>query len=723
MKQPLSNRILASLILLFFAGPVSVNAGIDKKFYQKAAEKVWSMDLPQFNPAADLSDSLFKDQSAVYIARYIGMDADYINDMNPTKEVTIGISASNITEAVFIRRNMVKLNDAAAVEDFTEFSVSAPETQKYHGYTLFELKPAFGARIIKPDGTTTEVNLDEALTVTTGKDNKDSEYKIAIPGLMAGDILDYFFYTYYSFDELSIPSFTASPFTRYPTRDFLLDCRVAPELALEYGSYNGAPRLTTFNKVDNKNQLRLELENVDLIDDKTPFLAVSRQVPFMDIHILNNTARLDDVSETARPGGIRHTNYAFLMSDIAGSITKCKPDTKVMNEAADIVKDWKKTHPEATDRQIADAAWLALKVALIKKEITASDRLFAVTFSKLLDKIGYPTQGRVGVTTSRSNVPVTELVDRDDATYVVFVGDVCYIASNDMTVLPGEIPSGFDGETFVMFDARPDNPALKNAATPGTLPKAKAKNNTVTTVTTLSLDPDNDDNLSVTTEIKATGATKEIFSIIQSDYDQLNALTAYLGMKPIKPRKDFDADAEKESIKENAERLISQLWDTDNGVLSGYDVLEYGCTPDSAAIRAIIKGRVPGAISQGGNNLIVEIGHFTGSQQQIKGKHRERDISIVSDYPAKYDTTIIFEIPEGYTIDEKSLADLTRSVTSPEATFNSEAHTDGQKVTIRIIERYTRSIYAASSWPSILKVADAAFEFNSASIVLRPENR
>ena len=222
-------------------------------------------------------------------------------------------------------------------------------------------------------------------------------------------------------------------------------------------------------------------------------------------------------------------------------------------------------------------------------------------------------------------------------------------------------------------------------------------------MTTLSLEPDNDDNLSVTTEIKATGATKEIFSIIQSDYERLNALTAYLGMKPIKPRKDFDADAEKESIKENAERLISQLWDTDNGVLSGYDVLEYGCTPDSAAIRAIIKGRVPGAISQGGNNLIVEIGHFTGSQQQIKGKHRERDISIVSDYPAKYDTTIIFEIPEGYTIDEKSLADLNRSVTSPEATFNSEAHTDGQKVTIRIIERYTRSIYAASSWPSILR--------------------
>lgn len=720
MKRQTIIRFFASLILPLLAGAMTARADIDKKFYKKAAEKVWGMDLPQFNPSADLSDSLFKDQSAVFIACYIGMDADYLNDLNPTKESTFGISNSNITQAVFIRRNMVKLNDAAAVEDFTEFSVDAPESEKYRGYTLLEMKPAFGARIIKPDGTTKEVDMDEALTVTTGKKNKDSEYKIAIPGLMPGDILDYFFYTYYSFDELSIPSFTVSLLKRYPTRNFMLDCRVAPELALEYGAYNGAPKLTTFNKIDDKNQLYLELENVDLLDDRMPYFSVARQMPFMDIHILNNTARLEEICETARPGGIRHTSYPFLMSDIAASIVKCEANTKIMNEAAGIVKNWKNAHAEATDRQIADAAWLALKIALLKNDFSISDRQLAVTFSKLLEKIGMRDQGRVGVTASRSNVPVTELVNHNDATYVVFVGDVCYIASNNLTILPGEIPARYDGEAFVMFDAKPDNPLLKTAAVPGTLPHTKSKDNSLTTVTTVALDPDNEENLSVSSDIKATGATKQLLSLILPSFGQINALTAYLGVKPFKPGKDFDAAEEEKTGTEIAKELISQLWNTDDGVLSGYEILEYGCTPDSANIRMRINGTVPGAISQGGNNLMVDIGHFVGREQQIKGKQRERDISIVRDYPDKFDTTIIFEIPEGYAIDENSLSDLNRSVTTAEASFNSEAHTDGRTVTVRIVERHNRSLYATSSWPSILKVSDAAFDFNSASIILRP---
>ena len=286
--------------------------------------------------------------------------------------------------------------------------------------------------------------------------------------------------------------------------------------------------------------------------------------------------------------------------------------------------------------------------------------------------------------------------------------------------MPGEIPARYDGEAFVMFDAKPDNPLLKTAAVPGTLPHTKSKDNSLTTVTTVALDPDNEENLSVSSDIKATGATKQLLSLILPSFGQINALTAYLGVKPFKPGKDFDAAEEKETGTEIAKELISQLWNTDDGVLSGYEILEYGCTPDSANIRMRINGTVPGAISQGGNNLMVDIGHFVGREQQIKGKQRERDISIVRDYPDKFDTTIIFEIPEGYAIDENSLSDLNRSVTTAEASFNSEAHTDGRTVTVRIVERHNRSLYATSSWPSILKVSDAAFDFNSASIILRP---
>lgn len=64
-------NILRTAILLMASGFLfqTAQAGIDKKFFEKAAETVWGMDLPQFNPNADLSDSIFQNQSANFIAR------------------------------------------------------------------------------------------------------------------------------------------------------------------------------------------------------------------------------------------------------------------------------------------------------------------------------------------------------------------------------------------------------------------------------------------------------------------------------------------------------------------------------------------------------------------------------------------------------------------------------------------------------------------------------
>lgn len=117
---------------------------------------------------------------------------------------------------------------------------------------------------------------------------------------------------------------------------------------------------------------------------------------------------------------------------------------------------------------------------------------------------------------------------------------------------------------------------------------------------------------------------------------------------------------------------------------------------------------------------MVTVGKFIGDQKQYQGKERQRDVSIILGNPNKFDTTITFEIPEGYEIVESSLSDLNRSVITKEGTFNSEATVDGRTVTIRAIERYTRSIYPPQSWPSMLTVFDAIYEFNSASIILRP---
>lgn len=710
----------ASILLAMLLLPSAASADIDKKFFKKAAETVWAMDLPQFTPNADLSDSIYQNQSGIFIARYFNLDAKYNNEVDASKLSTIGLPNSNSTKAVYIRRSMVKLNDAAAVEEFSEFSISPSKKDDYRGYVLTEKKYAFGARIYKPDGTVKDVDMNEVLTVTSGKRKEAAEHKIAIPGLVPGDILDFFFYNEYFYDEQSIPSFVVSFLSAYPTKNFMLDFRVDPALALEYGSYNGAPKLTTFSTVGNQNQLFIEIQDINTLDENTPYFSIARQMPFMDIHVLNNNARLEFVPSSARPGGIRHTFYPFLMADIANSIVECKVDQKIINNAASITKDWKKLHPEANDRQVIDAAWLALKYAIIKQETNVSERQMSLMFSKVLDKIDAAHNGRLGVTASRSSVPVTELVNFNDADYVTFAGDTCYFPSSSLIRLPGEMPENFDGEKYVMFDGRPDNPNLKNAAQLGTFPRRKANNNVCTKVINLSIAPDNDEELIVSYNCQLTGYMKGVANQLLSQKDCLNRISAYLGQKPIKDPKGYDAEAEKEDIKENVEEFAQSAWNSETPEIEDFKVIQAGCTPDSSETKFFIKGSVTDAITQAGNNLMVGIGKFIGKQPQIKGKDRQRDVSIIFGSPHKYDYSIKFEIPEGYEIVEKSIEDLNRSVITQEGTFNTEATVDGRTVTIRVIERYTRSILPPQSWPSLLKVQDAVYEFSNASIILRP---
>ncbi|MDE6653476.1 MAG: hypothetical protein K2K37_03705, partial [Muribaculaceae bacterium] len=122
-----------------------------------------------------------------------------------------------------------------------------------------------------------------------------------------------------------------------------------------------------------------------------------------------------------------------------------------------------------------------------------------------------------------------------------------------------------------------------------------------------------------------------------------------------------------------------------------------------------------------GDNLIVNLCQLISEQNLINGSERKRDVSILLDFPKRYDTTIRFRIPEGYELVPESLEDFNRSVTFREATFNTMVTTEGDTVEVRLIERYPRSGYSADAWDALLAVLDAAHEFNSASIILRPK--
>lgn len=718
-RTDMTYRIIIALMLLL-GSSIGSRAAIDKKHFDKVAKEVWSLDMPQFNPAADLSDSLFHNRAGVYIARYIGLEARYNDDVNAAKISVLGIQNNNAIEFRYLRRTMIKLLDQKAVEQFGEFSIDAKVKKSHSGLVLYSFNQVFGARIFKPDGSVVYANPDDIHVKKEGKKEKDSEYLIALPGLEVGDVLDYFYLDEIYADEISLKGLSHGLMKSYPTLHYQLECKIAPELALEYGTHNGAPTFQSHGRTpDGLNHASIVIDHMDAIEEKLPFFAEARQTPYLTMHVLNNKARLEPQLKTPRLGGIRKMIYPFLVQDAAAFISSTKLPDKLESTAISIAKDWMKAHPQATDREKSDATWLAVRYAAYINDAMISDRQSCVAFCNVTEKLNFNQPGRITLVTSRTKVPVDELASQRDADYSVMCGDTQYFSGPDFYLAPGEIPAGYGGEKCVMFNGSPGIPNLHTVAAQINVASTKPRDNKVNSQITLKVDPNNSDNLLVQMDKTVTGARKVQSLLLKSYNDWCSEAERYLGVKN-KHKKSKETQEEADIRKEQAELLAKLDWGSDDIRLTDYSITAQGSTPDSKEWKATFNGEAPSCITSAGNGLMVKLGQFIGAQSHIEGSTRKRDIAVIFPAPSHTLTRIQFEVPEGYQVQPESLESLSRNIVVPEGSFYVTAKLEDNKVKIDVSDRINQAIFSAASWDNLLQLLDAAHDFCNASIVLKP---
>lgn len=219
-----------------------ITMSADMKFFRKAAEKVWNTRPDLFDPHREIPDSLKEGVSAVIIGEYNYIYADY-----KASDDIRGVETRSESE-LFTRR-MVKLLDSKAVEEFSkhEFGESSRLKVRFRK-SLAEADHAFGARIYKPDGTMTEVDLSKAFVIDEGKKGggkKGSSRIIDIPGLEPGDVLEYFSYQKCLVNELDLPKQRIMLSADYPVLDVVIEGIFDPRLTVEFRGYNGVPELDT----------------------------------------------------------------------------------------------------------------------------------------------------------------------------------------------------------------------------------------------------------------------------------------------------------------------------------------------------------------------------------------------------------------------------------------------------------------------------------------------
>lgn len=279
----------------------------EEKYRQQSEElrkEVWAWVQPQFKVRE--VPSQFANASKVVIAHHTELAADtkskfafYGLGFGVKKDMTI-------METV---REVIKLNDKKALEEYSEFSFT--QLIGASGFSYNAKATSFiGIRVIKPDGTIKEVNADDIVLTRESKTEKKT--KIAIPDLQVGDVIDYFVAT----QETMTNDYREKPyqiilFDPAPVLNYTFHAQFGKKYSVEYRSYNGAPDLVK-GPSNEEEDIIFSLTKKDIPAFETSlWVAAARQLPFIRLNLALGSKRAGGSSTRLNEPGAIYKNRSY----------------------------------------------------------------------------------------------------------------------------------------------------------------------------------------------------------------------------------------------------------------------------------------------------------------------------------------------------------------------------------------------------------------------------
>lgn len=712
----MKTKIIFLLTLLIL--PQAISA-VDMKFQKKAADIVWNKHAEIFNPYREIPDSLKEHFSAVVIGQYDFAEADYNTVGSRTR-----------SERIYYTRKMVKILDQKAVEDFSqhEFRGKVKFGSRFQR-SLADMNQTFGARIYKPDGKISEVDISNAFQITEGKNDKDIlKEKIDIPGLEPGDVLEYFIFTQDRMDELDLPPMRIIIADEYPVLESVIEGQFHPKLTVEFRGYNGAPEIECSVNDKGKNTTWLHLKDIPAMTDRH-YVNNIREMPFYDFYILNNTSAYRYYPKSLRNGGLYQNPLAGqIFHDISLVIASSNYDKSTFpGKVRKLIKNYRKEHPDASTDQLIDMAWTAANyINLTDKDADISDYWMAIIMCDVLRKEKLADNPEIAFINPYNDVPTEEIVNWRQPDFGLLVGERLYLSIGLNSFLPGELHPWYQGQLCASYPGERNK--LWNFTTPTliTTPISKPGSNRFIVSSSINLEDGNV--ASTTNDVTLSGALKqlvsplndiEIWIAIQEDFLNI-PYGKRLTSKVVDPEKKADL------TKKVVEGLYNDIYSGENSSLSDIKIMTRGVIPTQPDFRLAFNSKIPEAYSIAGDEMIVKIGNFAGRQNRIDGPEREAErISNICFLSSSQDNfNIVLNIPDGYDVDDNTLASLSNNIQTSAGVFISSAKkTDGGKsVTIATRFWLNMPLLAPAAWQDILKITDARASFNDALLVLKKKS-
>ncbi len=736
MKKYFQHALLcAGILILSSLSTAKAQEFIDEDFLENIetnAKFIWSEPATAFSVTE--TPAKWNDQSAVVLG--------YKRSILFDKKNSGGFFTARQKNVLFFEkvRFKIQLHDKNSVQGFSEI---------YFRYS--DKDDGFVARVIKPDGETISVNLKEAVELESANDipeffksffdqtsgAQSRYYKVAIPNLEPGDILEYASYTKSKLDVRGSGFVEFDPQYEicskiYPVMYNEIDIETDDKSFFKSMSFNGAPEFKKENS-DDKNFYKYVFtdrdrgveKDVNFINQLLVYPMVKFQVIYANSEnvkglLIGGKGELksgfnkEELSLRAYENFSSAGNNWMIPGSTYGLYNGCQGELKKMG-----AKDW-------SDKQFITTAYYMIRNKVVFMNNYLSDRSFAFVFSMLLTRQNIKNE--VVISISNTIGKLKDVLFDDEIRYAIKVDDKLYFNCTDHSLPSDLVQSLLGNDAYIIGESdRRRTQDIKLV----TLPDATAADNTVSYTINSSLSSDFN-SIVIARDSRFTGLVKtnNIRRAMQYTPYMLDDYKNYGGASPtekMKPREEEEYDKSVKAIKDEYKKLKPDY--VKDGLESEFQhkvkftdfkIVSDGRTDKKKDLVYTEQFELPGQIRRAGKKYLVNLTSLLGPQLQIKKDERERKYDINVGYARTISWVINLKIPDGYTA--SGITELNSNVENETGKFSCEAKEEGGNIVLKITKVYKQANISKDKWKDMLAFIDAAYNTSYKYILLKPKN-
>jgi hypothetical protein len=606
---------------------------------------------------------------------------------------------------------------------------------------------AFAARVIKHDGTQQDVDLEDAVRIEDIRSvpsvfksyteppissvYRPTWFKIAIPDLEVGDVIEYQFRHYNSKDYSSNPQYKEfDPVFYLCNRDMPVARQIIEVTAeddhyfVTYKSMKGAPRFIETNTGGNRvyrwtDDNRDKRKDTRYVDDYREYPSIKFQVVyarnssrdlvwFKSAEDMQNDIPVKDLAEKAKAFWFQ-TGKVVSMSDNTASIEEIYKGLK------------KKGITDQPDDEYVRKAYYTIRSYTLYNNW--SDYAFAKVFSGLLTK--HKIDHDIVVTSYNSLCDLDKVAFTQELAWIVRYKGKYYVNPGEHGN-PEDLKEYLIGNTAVSFDVR----AVKDAPKTEHIPLTDTADNMIYTKVNTGFDGDDQSRLTVDKTVQAKGLAKDdmegdalaLTPFMETDFRNYDGSSMWDGLSQAQTDKAMtDFTQQKKDWKEDKPKMMKAQAESEYSATvekyNDFKIQEDGRSFKKRNLQYEENFVLGGLTATAGDDILLALPALVGKQPRITREERTRTLPIDVSYPRTLLYTISFKIPDGYTV--KGLSNITMTVNNECGSFTSTAAINDGVLRLDVRKLYKVRNLSVAQWPELCAIQDAGYAFSQKKIVLQ----